>query len=232
MIAEIIVPALAIAGSPLLIIVLLAVLNKSPKVNRGLLFTAGWLVGLSFLNLVLLMTLEMIEISSSDGGVVFAWMRVLFGLALLFLALKKFIKWKKSEGLAEVPGWMQKIDDFSEMKIFLFGGGFAAANPKHIAFTIAGLSTIVQSTSSLIDSYAKLFSIAGLQILSPYVFIFILLSSGSILTIMLFLLIFGEKIQPVLAKINHFMIKNNLLIMAGLFLLFGVSLLKKGLEGL
>jgi threonine/homoserine/homoserine lactone efflux protein len=208
-----------VAISPLPIVgVILMLATPRGRVN-GISFLGGWIAGLAALGAVVLL-ISAGAGASTDGGPA-TWVCVLklvLGLLLLGLAVKQWRERPESGEQAELPKWMQAIDQFSAVKATGFGALMAAINPKNMLMTIGAAAAIAQSGSS-----------AGDQAVALVVFIVIATIGVGVPVVLSFM---GEGARHTLVGLRDWMGANNTAIMAVLFLVIGMKLIGDGITGL
>lgn len=138
LITDLILGSLVIALNPLVIILtILLVLSKRGRTN-SVLFSLGWFFTLLLMGWMVIFLAEAGHISAgAERTTTMSILKLLFGI--LFLVLAAYY-WKKRPAKgqpAEVPAWMDSIDNFTGRKSLTTGIAIAGANPKNIGITIA-----------------------------------------------------------------------------------------------
>ena len=130
--------ALVIALNPLVIIlVILIVLSRRGRTN-SLLFFLGWFLTLLLMGWLVIFLAEAGHISASaERTTTMSILKLLFGILFLILAAYYWKKRPAPGQQAEVPPWMNSIDNFNGRKSLTTGIAIAGANPKNIGITIA-----------------------------------------------------------------------------------------------
>lgn len=218
LLVSILIAAFGIASSPVPIMAVIMVLGTSNDKANALRFVFGWLVGLSALSLLLLIFAEAIYLGET-GQLIMSWVRVVLGVGLLALAIKKWIKRPKKEEKITQPKILMSINSMKSKQFLGLGLALGGINPKNIAFSLVAITAIAEASVSL---NVELLILAG----------FIFLSSLLVLMLVGGFVVMGEKAEKMLAKIQDWMSRNNTFIMVGLYLVFGFLLLRKGLEAI
>jgi len=213
---SILIAAFGIASSPIPIMAAILVLGTEKARSNGLRFALGWIVGLSLLSLLLLIFSEAIYIGES-GQLIMTWVRVVLGVGLLALAIKKWLNRPKAGKVASQPKLMKDIASMKSKQFLVLGLTLGGINPKNIAFSLVAITAIAEASVSIGVELAILMT-------------FVLLSSISVLMLVGGYVVMGEKAEKMLGKIQDWMVRNNTILMVVLYLLFGVLLLQKGLE--
>jgi hypothetical protein len=137
-IGDVILGALVIALNPLVIIlVILLVLSKRGRTNSTY-FLLGWFSTLVLMGWLVIFLAEAGHISAgAERTTTMSILKLLFGILFLFLAAYYWKKRPAPGQPAEVPPWMDSIDNFTSRKSLTTGIAIAGANPKNIGITIA-----------------------------------------------------------------------------------------------
>lgn len=130
--------AAAVAVSPLPITAIILLLATPRGRLNGLLFTAGWVVGLAGVAGV---TLAVAGPAGSSGhGHTATWVGVLklaLGGLLVLFGARQWHRRPKDPAQARLPKWMSVIDSLSPGKTLGLGLALAAANAKNAPLAIA-----------------------------------------------------------------------------------------------
>jgi threonine/homoserine/homoserine lactone efflux protein len=210
-IGDITLGALVIALNPIVIILaILLVLSKRGRTN-SLIFLAGWFFTLLLIGWFVLFLAEAGHISASaERTTTMSILKLLFGI--LFLILASYY-WKKRPAKgkpAEVPSWMNSIDNFTGRKSLTTGITIAGANPKNIGITIAAALEI---------------ALAELPSPQPGIVIgvFALICSLPILTIIIYRLIAGKSAEKTLNSWKAWLGIHNATVLMVVLLTLGVK---------
>ena len=219
-IAELLPLSIGIAVNPIPVIVVILLLHSpSPRAN-SLIFLGSWLLGLTCLAAVALVTTGAVESAADDGGkAIEAVLRILLGLLLLVLAARKWRKRPQPEEEIELPKWLMAIEKLSRWKTLGLGLFITIVNPKHIALTVAAMIAIAQ---------AEVATGAAIALLA----LFVALSSAGVSVPVFYALVGGERAEARLGDWKAWLSANNAAIVAVLFLVFGVILVSNGLGDL
>ena len=214
---------LGIALSPFPIIMIVLMLSTARARANGLLFTAGWLVGISALVTVPALLLDVVEdYSEETSDVVAGIVRILLGLLLLFFAYRKIMKRARSSssgdesGDDELPGWMASTESTTPLKALRSGLLLSAANPKNLALAAAAGVTV---TAAHLGATADFWGIV----------IFVVIASSTVLVPVAGYLIVPARMDAPLQAVKEWMSINHGIMTALLLLVFGVVLIGNGL---
>ena len=211
--------AVGVAISPIPIIaVVLMLVSPRWRVN-GPAYLLGQMVGVFCAGAIVLLIAGGVggsEGGEPAGGV--AWLQLVLGLALLFLAVKQWRARPRGDDEPETPSWMDTIDGFTPLKAVGAGFVLSALNPKNLILTIAGMAAIVSADVPADEEAVALvvFTVIGsLGVAIPVVMFFAL----------------GDRAPPLLARLKSWLTRYNHVIMAVLLLLIGVKLVGDAIGG-
>jgi hypothetical protein len=212
--------AVGIAVSPIPIIaVILMLFSQNARVN-GPVFLLGWVAALATVGGVAYALADQADASTSSTTTdTIAWGKLVFGLLLLWLALRTWRKRPAPGTEAELPKWMAGIDGFTPGKALGLGALLAGVNPKNLMLTLAAGTTL-----------------AGLG-LSPgaaigSLVVFVILASLSIGAPVGYYLLGGASAKDHLTGLKNWLGVHNDAVMTVLLLVLGVDLIAKGLPPL
>jgi threonine/homoserine/homoserine lactone efflux protein len=211
--------AVGVAISPLPIVaVVLMLVTPRGRVN-GLLFVAGWCVGLGLVGAIMLSIAGGAD--ATDGSGPATWVDVLFLILGLLLILVSARQWRgRPHGDEEppTPKWMGALDRFTPAKAGSAGVVLSALNPKNLLLTVAGAAAIAQSGIS-----------TGQQV--GALVIFIVIASIGVAAPVVIALAMGDRSRSVLDGLKAWLARNNAVIMAVLMLIIGVKLIGNAISG-
>ncbi|MFG2117980.1 GAP family protein [Streptomyces sp. NPDC048710] len=209
--------AAGVAVSPLPIIALIIVLATPQGRVNGLVFTTGWVVGLSALGAVILVIGG--QGSATTHGQPADWvgaLKLALGVALALFAVKLWRHRPADATQAQFPKWMAAIDRFTPLKIFLLALLLSAGNLKNAPLTIAAAASISSSGLPVAEQIATLA-------------IFVFIASIGLLTPLGVFLVMGERAKNLLGNWKEWAARHNTAVMAVLFFVFGLKLLGDGI---
>ncbi len=216
-IGEILPLAIGVAISVVPIIAVILILFTTRAKRNSVAFLGGWVLGLVVAGGIALAVAGGSE-AGDDGdpkdGV--GILKVLLGVALLFLAYRSWQKRPAEGEEAETPGWMASIDAFSAPKSAGVAALLSGVNPKNLALTVAASTTIAAAGLSTGEEIGVLA-------------VFIVLASVTVAVPVLAYLVLGHKADGALNSMKAWLIGHNDAVMAVLLLVFGMKLLGDGL---
>jgi len=208
-----------VALSPIPIVGVVLMLGTPRARSNGPAFLAGWIGGLAVAGTIVLLISGGAD--ASEGGQPADWtnvLRLVLGLVLLRIALRR---WKDRPGPGdepELPRWMRSIDRFTGPRAAAFGVALSALNPKNLVLTIAAASAIAQTEVA-----------AGEQAIALAVFIAIgTLGTGAPVVIYFAM---QERSRRTLDELKEWMARNNPTIIAVICLLIGAKLIGDAISG-
>src|SRR5919205_3028853 len=201
----------ALSPMPIIAVVLMLATPKG-RVN-GTAFLAGWVVGLAVVGVIVLVVAD--GASASSKGSPATWVSVLkivLGLALLALSVKRWRGRPRRAEDATLPGWMKAIDTFTAAKAAGMGLLLSAViNPKNLVLTVGAGAAIAQTGVSTIDNAVALL-------------VFVLLASVGVGAPVGIYYLTGERAKKILGSLHDWMARENTAIMAVICLIFGAKL--------
>jgi len=219
-IGELLPLAIAVTISPVPIIAeILLLFTKKPVANAAS-YLVGFTVGVAGLLGLLVAIAGTVNLSAGSGPSRGASiLRLVLGAFLLMAATRRFRDRPKPGDDAPMPRWMEGIAAFAPGKSFAVGVAIGALNPKNVVVGLAAALSIASAGLS-----------TGQQISAVGVYAFVaILGVAAPLVVTLAL---REKAQEVLDGWRSWLGQNNGVVLAVLFLIFGVVLIGKGIAGL
>ncbi|MFI0810579.1 GAP family protein [Streptomyces echinatus] len=210
--------AAGVAVSPLPIIAVILILATPRGRSNGLLFTVGWILGLSALGAVMLAVASPAGASSHNHPATWVGaLKLALGLFLVVFGARMWHRRPKDPSEARLPKWMGAIDRLTPVKVFGLGLALAALNAKNAPLTIAAGAAIGSAGLPV-----------GQQIASLAVFV-VVASLGLLAPLGVYLL-GGERAKTTLGNWKDWAAQHNVAIMAVLFFVLGLKLLGDGIS--
>ena len=211
--------AVGVALSPFPIIAIVLVLNSSRASANGIAFAFGWVAGLSAATAIVVLLTDGTDDPTSETSTVVAWTKVAIGIALLWLAGKKWRTRPLEGDVPTMPRWMASLDSIHPPRALLLGAVLAGANPKNLAFTFAAASSIAAFGLTGADA-----AITG--------GVYVAVASSTVLSALLAHLVAGARSEAPLETVKGFMLANNQVIIMVILLVLGATVLGDGLAGI
>ncbi len=212
--------AIGVALSPVPIIAIVLMLGTPRARSNGPAFALGWVAGLTVVGGILLAFAS--GNADDDGGEPATWVSVvklLIGVAFVLLAARTWRGRPKAGEQADLPKWMQAIDQFTPAKSLGAGFFLSGINPKNLALTIAAAAAIAQLGLSGGDEAVALA-------------VFVLVGSVSILAPVAVYFLMGARAATILDGLKRWMGAHNAAIMTVLLLVLGAKLIGDAIGGL
>jgi hypothetical protein len=218
---EILPYAIGIAISPVPIITVILSLFSIKARWNGPAFILGWALGILVVCIPILVFANKPEPDASSAPSQWASViRLLLGLFLFVVAIRRWTRRPKSPEEVRLPKWLMMIEAISPVKVLLVGFFFAVVtNPKNFALTVAATLPIA---NSMLPGAGKAIMVSA----------FILLSCVGVGIPVVYYLFAGESARKILNTWRTWLVANNSAVMATLFLVFGAVLFSEGLQGL
>ena len=219
-ISDILPLAVGVAISVMAIIAVILMLFSKQARSTSVGFLIGWVLGVTVVvTLTVLIADPAQQATGGEESLLYAIVHIVLGLFLLLVAYRDWKKRPKAGEVPEMPKWMSSIDSFTASKALGMGVLLSGLNPKNLALILSAGVTI---------SAAELTASETIIVL----IIFIVIACISVATPVIAYLVLGEKAESTLNSWKAWLIQNNAEVMAVVFLLFGISVLSKGLGAL
>jgi len=213
--------ALGIAISTVPIIAVILILFTKKAKSNGLAYLLGWIIGLALLCGIVFALASLMKPAAPGSGpnYVTAIIKIVLGLLMVFLGFKQWSGRPKKGEQAKFPAWMATLDTITPPKAFLLAAFLGIVNTKNIPIVLSA----VPDLNSM-----------GLGMTLELIVLGILVLLGSVLIAVPVLanLFFGEKTKPVLNTWKGWLVENNHTVLFLVFLIIGVMICSKGIEGL
>ena len=208
---------LALAISPMAIIVMILILMSPRVLANGLSFLGGWFFMLAILGTITQRFSAMQDVSSgSTFNQAVPLVLLGLGIFLLLFSIFTWIKRPQPGTRLNVPWWMAAIDSLTPLRALGLGAILAFINPKNISAIIAASVTLALSGRSDTSNWLFL-----------TVLIFITSMSAAIPLIIYF--VGGKRAEASLARLKSWLIDHNAQVMTGVYLFLGLLLIGRSL---
>ena len=204
--------ALGIAISPIPIAaVILMLFSAKARVNAPI-FLSGWVLGIAAVATVVLLIPGIDPTADDQPSTTAGVIKALLGTLLLAAAIRQWRDRPAPGEAPHMPKWMSGINSLRPPAAFGMALLLSAVNPKNLVLSAAAGVSIGEAD---LTSAQTAVSVA----------IFTALASLSIALPTFGYLIAGERVQPTLSRTKDWLIANNGLVTALLFLVFSALLL-------
>jgi hypothetical protein len=219
-IGEMLPLAIGIAISPLPIIAIILMLITPQARSNGLAFLGGWMLGLAVVGTIVLIVANTAGIAASSGpSQAVSIIKLVLGLLLLVVAWRQFTKRPKPGEEAPLPKWMRALDSFTPARSASIGALLSGVNPKNLILNATAAAGIAAT------------GLAGAQQAVVLIVLIIVGSLGVMAPVGVYFTM-GDRAAQVLGGWKTWLAANNATVMMVLFLVFGVTLIGKGISGL
>jgi threonine/homoserine/homoserine lactone efflux protein len=211
--------AVAVAAFPVPVIAVVLMLGSDHGTTKGLAFVLTWCAGLAAVGAVVLALGGIAD--ANNGGEPATWMNVLLlglGLLLVALAVKQWRGRPSGDEEAPMPGWMQRMDDFTILKAAGAGFALTGLNPKNVMLTAAAAAEIAEVGLPTGQEVAALV-------------VFVAIASAGVVSPLLLSVALRERSRHLLDELRDWMARHNATIMTVLFLLIGAKLVGDAISG-
>jgi hypothetical protein len=220
-IGDILTPALGVALSPFPIVAVILMLSSDRAKIKGIAFVAGWMLGLVAVVGLLLVIAHRSGIESTDDGpsTTASVVRLLAGIGLVVLALRKWGSRPGKDDTPPMPKWMASLEQATPVSAIAFGAGLSGLNIKNLMFNIVAGTAIASSGASTSGE-----AVAWV--------LYILMASVTVIVPLAWYLIAPATASARLEGTRAWLIHNSSLMVAMLLLVIGVSQIGEAISGL
>ncbi len=208
--------ALMLATSPVVVIALVLVTRRPLALSRA--FVSGWLLGIFSVGAVVLL---LADVSGAAGGG-FRWaphLKILLGVALVVLAVRKWLGRPRPGEEPAVPTWMAGLDTITPRRAFTIAFLLGSVNPKNLILTISGAAVIAETTAVPAQQFVALT-------------VFVLVGSLAVAAPSIVSGLLGQRAEPALAAANAWLTRYNAIILAVVLAVIGALLIADGVRAL
>lgn len=215
-VSAILSPAVGILISPFPIVGLILILLSNKARINSIFYTLGWIIGNIVIFLIGLFVMGSAVNTSGDQSMLVKIVLIVLGVLLILLGAHDFTKRPKKGEKADTPKWFAKMSNIKPGGAMIFAFLLSAVNPKNMLLSLtAGVSV---GTLNLVGGQETM-----------AIILFGIIACCSIYIPTIAFLIAGDRLDNVLDSTRKWLIQNNSLIMALLFLFIGLSVISKAL---
>ena len=212
---EILFLAIAIAASPFPVIPAILLLFTARPRPTSLAFLGGWFASVLVVTGLFAALSEFVD-SSGESPAWLSWVRIVVGVALVVYGAKK---WRSRHTDKNTPAWLETIQQSTPRSALRLAVLLTVANPKVVLLAVAGGLEIGATSLTPTQSLAIVVGFA-------------LIASMSVAVPVLAFAVAGDSVLPPLARAKDWLITHNSAVMAVVFVVIGLVLLKNGIAGL
>ncbi len=206
--------ALGIAAAPWAIITLMILLLTPRAVSNAYAFLMGWFIGLMLVVIVVMNSPGLMN-DSGEPSRLMGWIRLGMGTVFMVFSFFLFKKIPKGKEQQTIPKWIEKVDSFGIFHAAGLGIFHSTLNLKNSSMAVVGAASIArQGLTSWQELMALLLfcMIASIGVMIPHI-IFIL---------------FRRNTELIFGKIKIWILKNRVLVLLLILIIFGGLSLYKG----
>lgn len=203
---------LVVAALPIVLVPVALATRRPPGVARA--FLAGWLVGVCAVGAAVIAFADVLVLPRGGGP----WLdrfKIVLGLLLVFLALRKWRARPRPGETPEAPKWMDRVGALSAARVFGVAFALVAVNPKNLVLVVAGATVIADATPVPAQQAVALV-------------VFALVSSVGVAAPTVVVAVLGERAPDVLATADRWMTRHGTTVVAAVLAVLGVLLVIGG----
>ena len=207
--------ALGIAAAPWAIIALMILLLTPRAVSNAYAFLVAWYSGLMLVGIAVLISPGLIN-DAGEPSRLMGWIRLGMGAVFLIFSLFLFRKIPKGKEQQTIPKWIERVDAFGFFQASMIGLFMSTLNLKNSSMAVVGAASIGRqglSSSQEIVTLLLFCLIASIGVLIPHTIF----------------LLFRKNAELIFGKIKVWILKNRVLVLLLILIIFGGTSLYKGL---
>lgn len=208
---------IAISPVPIIAVILMLLSKDATKTSVG--FLLGWVAGIVVVTTAVLLLVGQAA-NNADGkpSTLSSVLKLVFGVALLFMALRQWEGRPKAGEVGTMPRWMGAVGTFTFAKALGLGALLSGVNPKNLLMCLGAGTTIGAAHVSGTDEVIA-------------VAIFTVIAASTVAVPVIGYLSARRAMEAPLNDLRDWLTQNNATVMAVLLLVIGVVLLGKGIAG-
>lgn len=207
--------SLGIAAAPWAIISLMILLLTPKAVSNAYAFLTGWFLGLILIGIVILNSPGLMT-DSGEPSRVMGWVRLSMGIVFLITSIFFFRKIPKRNEQQTVPKWIKKIDTFGFYHASGIGLFMSTLNLKNSSMVVVGAAFIGRQG---LDTSQELIALL----------LFCVIASIGVIVPLIIFLLFRKHAERIFGKIKIWILKNRVLVLLLILIIFGGLSLYKGI---
>ncbi|KQQ65339.1 GAP family protein [Microbacterium sp. Leaf320] len=212
--------AAAIAASPLPVVAVILILMSPRARTRGLVFLAGWFLGVVVATGFFAWLREVLpSTDSTPAGTIIRVMQILVGVGLLWLGWRQWRTRPAPGATPTTPPWMNRVDTLPAVTTGALAFALSAVTPKNLLVAASAgteLGTLDAASPELWVAVALFAMLASVTVLIPVLLVIVAPSPS----------------RRALTRIRDWLTANSAVIMTALFLLVGAHIIITGISAL
>ncbi len=206
--------ALGIAAAPWAIITLMILLLTPRAVSNAYAFLMGWFIGLMLVVIVVMNSPGLMN-DSGEPSRLMGWIRLGMGTVFLITSFFLFKKIPKGKDQQTMPKWIEKVDSFGIFHAAGLGLFHSTLNLKNSSMAVVGAASIARQG---LTSWQELMALLG----------FCLIASIGVMIPHIIFILFRRNTELIFGKIKIWILKNRVLVLLLILIIFGGLSLYKG----
>jgi hypothetical protein len=207
--------ALGIAAAPWAIITLMILLLTPRAVSNAYAFLIGWFIGLMLVGIVVMNSPGLMN-DSGEPSRLMGWIRLGMGTVFLVTSLFLFKKMPKGKDQQTMPKWIEKVDSFGIFHASGLGFFHSTLNLKNSSMVVVGAASIARQG---LTSWQELVALL----------VFCVIASIGVMIPHIIFLLFRKNAELIFGKIKVWILKNRVLVLLLILIIFGGISLYKGI---
>ena len=207
--------ALGIAAAPWAIISLMILLLTPRAVSNAYAFLGAWYIGLMLVGIAVLISPGLMN-DSGEPSRLMGWIRLGMGVVFLIFSLFLFKKIPKEKEQQTIPKWIERVDAFGFFHASMIGFFMSTLNLKNSSLAVVGVASIGRRG---LNSRQELVALL----------LFCLIASIGVLIPHVIFLLSRKNAELIFGKIKVWILKNRVLVLLLILIIFGGTSLYKGL---
>ena len=206
--------ALGIAAAPWAIITLMILLLTPRAVSNAYAFLMGWFIGLMLVGIVVMNSPGLMN-DSGEPSRLMGWIRLGMGTVFMVFSFFLFKKIPKGKDRQTIPKWIEKVDSFGFFHAWGLGFFHSTLNLKNSSMAVVGAASIARQG---LTSWQELVALLGFCVIA---------SIGVMIPHIIFIL-FRRNTELIFGRIKIWILKNRVLVLLLILIIFGGLSLYKG----
>jgi hypothetical protein len=207
--------ALGIAAAPWAIFALMILLLTPRAIANAYAFMLGWYMGLLMVGILIISSPGLMT-ETGEPSRLMGWIRLGMAAVLLIFGLLLFRKLPRNREQRSIPAWIEKVDAFGFSQASITGFLLSTLNVKNSSMVVVGAAFIARQG---LGFWQELLSLL----------LFCLIASIGILITYVIFILFRSDAERIFGRIKIWILKNRVLILLVIVLVFGAISLYKGI---
>lgn len=208
--------ALGIAAAPWAMIAIMILLLTPKAISNAYAFLAGWYIGLMLVGIIVMSSPGLMT-DTGEPSRLMGWIRLGMAVVFLVFSLLLFRKLPQNKAQKTIPRWIERIDAFGFVQASLIGFLMSTVNIKNSSLVVVGAAFIARQGLGFTRELLTLL-------------LFCLIASTGVLIPHIIFLLFRKDAEEIFGKLKIWILKNRVLVLLVIVLVFGGLSLFKGIH--